>query len=560
MAHQVLYRAYRPSTFKEVVGQDYIVKTLQNSIKNNNIAHAYLFAGPRGTGKTSIAKIFAKAINCLDSIDDACDNCDNCLSANNNTNPDIIEIDAASNNSVENIRDIIKNVSYMPVNGKYKVYIIDEVHMLSSSAFNAFLKTLEEPPSHVVFILATTDPNKVIPTVLSRCQRYNFSKIKNIDIKKRMIEVLNNENINYEEAALDIIASLADGGLRDALSLLEQYLAFNHQSVNLEDVEKLFSLTKTQDKINLLINTHTGKLDQAIVTLRMMYQNGIDLNRLAIELLEIVKETVLYANNFDEIMLNKLTKLEANDLIQNIKVIKLLEDTEYLESAITSFSSNKNMLSYLELALIKMAKDNNTSQVKTIKEETKPIVQKEVKEEIINKIEEPQKEVINEQPIPEEGISQEIDKSSVLDTLLEMLKIATKTEKINDEIILNRNVMYQYDTKYRKFYLLLNETEMIASCNAGIILATNKNTTANEINDPDTNKELIEFINQEYGINKYIYAVTTEQKQELFDRYRQLTEAEKQQTIEFKNPFINQEKKKSDVEEFFGGEILTIED
>ena len=222
MNYQVLYRTYRPNKFSEVVGQEHIVKTLKNSIKNNKIAHAYLFAGPRGTGKTTIAKIFAKAINCSGYINEPCDECESCISIAKGTNPDVLELDAASNNGVDEIRNIINEVTYPPTVSKYKVYIIDEVHMLTVQAFNALLKTLEEPPEHVVFILATTDPQKIIPTVLSRCQRFNFSKLTKFQIVDKMKEVLDKENLAYEEEALKEIATLADGGMRDALSLLEQ--------------------------------------------------------------------------------------------------------------------------------------------------------------------------------------------------------------------------------------------------------------------------------------------------------------------------------------------------
>ncbi|MBQ5444719.1 MAG: DNA polymerase III subunit gamma/tau, partial [Erysipelotrichaceae bacterium] len=243
MAYQVLYRTYRPAKFSEVVGQEYIIKTLVNAIRNKKIAHAYLFAGPRGTGKTTIAKLFAKAINCDHFQGESCDNCPNCRAYLEGNHPDIIELDAASNNGVENVREIIEQVPYAPLLGKYKVYIIDEVHMLSASAFNALLKTLEEPPAHVIFILATTDPQKVIPTVLSRCQRYNFSKISTYEIKKRTCEILKAENIPYEEKAVEEIARMAEGGMRDALSILEQCLAYSPDSLKLEDVEQIFGLT-----------------------------------------------------------------------------------------------------------------------------------------------------------------------------------------------------------------------------------------------------------------------------------------------------------------------------
>ena len=269
MAYQVLYRTYRPAKFSEVVDQEYIVRILKNSIKNNKIAHAYLFSGPRGTGKTTIAKLFAKAINCENFEEEACDICPSCIAFKENNHPDIIELDAASNNGVDDIREILEQVPYAPIIGKYKVYIIDEVHMLTAQAFNALLKTLEEPPAHVVFILATTDPQKIIPTVLSRCQRYNFSKISNNNIKKKMIEILEKEKLAYEEKALDEVAILSEGGLRDALSILEQILSYNNEGIFLADIRKIFGLSTNEEKMNLLINVHNN-VGEAINKLRLV--------------------------------------------------------------------------------------------------------------------------------------------------------------------------------------------------------------------------------------------------------------------------------------------------
>lgn len=226
MAYQALYRRLRPQRFDDVIGQEHIIRTLKNQIEKDRINHAYLFCGTRGTGKTTTAKIFARAINCTGEGEKPCNECSVCKEALKGTNLNIIEIDAASNNSVDNIRDIVEEVKYPPTEGRYKVYIIDEVHMLTTSAFNAFLKTLEEPPAHVVFILATTDPQKMPVTVLSRCQRFDFHRIGHKDMVKVLTEYMENEKADVDVSALEYIAEISDGAMRDALSVLDQCLSF----------------------------------------------------------------------------------------------------------------------------------------------------------------------------------------------------------------------------------------------------------------------------------------------------------------------------------------------
>ena len=504
MSYQVLYRTYRPAKFSEVVGQDFIVKTLVNAIKNNKIAHAYLFAGPRGTGKTTIAKLFAKAINCNNFVSESCDNCDNCKAYLEGNHPDIIEMDAASNNGVDEIREIIEQVPYAPLVGKYKVYIIDEVHMLSTSAFNALLKTLEEPPAHVIFILATTDPQKVLPTVLSRCQRYNFSKINNYEIKKRTIDILKQEKIPFEEKAVEQISRMAEGGMRDALSLLEQCLAYNPDELKLEDVENIFGLTSVDKEVKLYSDVHTKNIAEVISSLRTMYSQGMDTKRLAIDLLEIIKDALIYSDAAKDALLTKLAPVEAQEILKNISVNTLLNDAKYLEDVLSKEKQNQSFLAYLELCFIKMAStDKNDNQKIETKKETEQFVEEEkvVVEE--NKIEKP----VN--------IIKEIDK----DFLLRILLDANRDLKINDMIIYNKLDLYQYEPEKRKFYQLLMGTDMFA-CNKDAIIIVGNKTQADNINSEKMNKELYAFVNSEFGIDKMVYAITEEEKKELIDRYK----------------------------------------
>lgn len=553
MAYQVLYRTYRPAKFSEVVGQDYIVKTLTNAIRNNKIAHAYLFAGPRGTGKTSIAKLFAKAINCQDFKEEACDSCANCKAYLEGNHPDIIELDAASNNGVDDIRQIIEQVPYAPMLGKYKVYIIDEVHMLTTQAFNALLKTLEEPPAHVIFILATTDPQKVIPTVLSRCQRYNFSKINPYEIRKRTMEILQKENIPYEEKAVEEIARMAEGGMRDALSLLEQCLSYNPDALNLEDVEHIFGLTSTPEEVDLYLRVHDQKVSDVIEKLRAMYIKGSDTKRLAVDLLEIVKDALVYSDQGKERLLNKLTAMEAQSILNRIDINSLFNDAKNLEDLITREKQNQNFLTYLELCLIKMAEYQSKPDKKV------PVKQKEKKVET----KEEEKEEVKAEPVVEEV--KEVPEITVVDPdmdfLLAILLNANKDLKISDQIIYNKLDLYAYEPEKRKFYQLLIGTELFASNKDAIIVCGNR-TQADNINTRSINEELYCFINKEFGIDKMVYAIDQVRKNELINMYKK-TPVDRRNKPVYVEKYKIEEKREATPEEKLKdlfGDVLKVEE
>ena len=337
--HKALYRAYRPQNFEDVVGQEHIIRTLKNQIENNNVGHAYLFSGTRGTGKTSTAKIFARAVNCENSTNqEPCNECEVCKDILNDNIMDVVEIDAASNNSVDDIRELRENVKYSPTKAKYKVYIIDEVHMLSQGAFNALLKTLEEPPSYIIFILATTEPHKIPATILSRCQRFDFKRVTVKDMTARMQKICNEENIVVEDKALNLVARNSQGALRDALSILDQCISFGDNKIEYKDVVELLGTVNVEQLFELAKCIIEQDTRQSLQILNEFVIWGKDIRNLINDLIDHFRNLMVckVSSDLEEIIslpeetIEQL-KLQAkyvdiNDLIRILNILSTTQD------------------------------------------------------------------------------------------------------------------------------------------------------------------------------------------------------------------------------------------
>lgn len=477
MKYQALYRKYRPKTFDDVYGQQIVVQTLKNVIKNNKLTHAYLFVGPRGTGKTSIAKIFAKTINCLHPEDGlSCEKCDICVSNNSNENVDIIEMDAASNNGVDEIREIRNHITLLPTVSKYKIYIIDEVHMLTTGAFNALLKTLEEPPEHIIFILATTEPHKIPLTIMSRCQSFEFKPIPVAIIKERLKYICAQENINIDDKSLNLIAEESNGGLRDAVSMLDQLNAYADGNIKYEDV--------------LLLN---GRINDNEIEKFMTEMVNDDLNSVFTKIeswQEEGKNFIYICEDFIRFLRNELIKfkLENNSNIVNlIGENKTIEVIMILNKISNDMKISKDKKVLFDVTIINITNilknkqmfENNTYTSKNIKIENKTPEKVEIKEEKPQTVEVPIKETKN---------------YTLYDELMNIrlnntLGIADKKSKIEYENAVENLKNDISDLNKLKIINLLDDTKITAGSKDGIILTTDSDNILHDLYD---NMELLE--------------------------------------------------------------------
>lgn len=546
MAYQALYRKYRPSNFDEVVGQQPIIQTLKNAIVQNRIAHAYLFCGPRGTGKTSIAKIFAKMLNCEDESNKPCGKCTNCKMVQNGSHPDIIEIDAASNNGVDEVRNLIDKVKYAPMQGKYKVYIIDEVHMMTTGAFNALLKTIEEPPAHVVFILATTEPNKVIPTIISRCQRFDFNKVSQKDIEKRLSIVCKEEKIGIDPEAISLIAQLADGGMRDSLSILDQCIAYCSSNITVDNVREIYGVLTTSDIGKLFEHLYAHEVDALIQQIQECSDKGMDLKRLTSDFITLLKESIIldYSSN-SQLVSNTHKEVIEKYLLKSPSPFRFNVLNELMD-VFNKYNYASNVLDYLETALLKSISNSYEIKSKTTHDviedsdrENKENFAKSSdlsydltseKSEIDKKVPKNSEntgisELETISDVSRETLKEVGNKDSKIilndEYILQLLVGANKTERKIDTAKMDERNMYLADLEYAKYANSLRNIAIVASGDKYIVVAVRSELEAKEINEMQLTQGFEDFMEQVLGKAKKIFAIDHIQQTRVLEEFKE---------------------------------------
>lgn len=495
MSYVALYRKFRPAEFSEVKGQEHIVTTLQNQIKANRIGHAYLFCGTRGTGKTSIAKIFAKAVNCERPVDGSpCGECETCKSIAAGTSMNVIEIDAASNNGVDNIREIRENVAYSPTEGKYKVYIIDEVHMLSIGAFNALLKTLEEPPEYVIFILATTEAHKIPITILSRCQRYDFKRITAETICSRLAELMEQESVEVEEKALRYIAKAADGSMRDALSLLDQCIAFYlGKKLTYDNVLEVLGALDTDVYSSLLRKIIGRDIPAVMADVESIVMQGRELSQFVTEFIQYLRNLLFvqsadHLEDFLEVSTENLAQLQeeagmidAESLMRYIRIFSEL-------SGQIKYSTQKRVL--VEVALIKLCRPQMEKNYDSILDRLKTIESQLEKGVVVSA---PGKETAEKTPEP----------------VKEQPRVKACTDDIR-KVIHEWNQIIREGSPVIKNYLM-GHKDFRQDGNGGLQIVLRESLAADLLGTDDLRKELEDVIYRKIGKEVSVQYISVEQ-------------------------------------------------
>lgn len=543
MAYQALYRKYRPTNFDEVVGQTHIIQTLKNAIVQNRIAHAYLFCGPRGTGKTSIAKIFAKTLNCTNSQDAPCGVCENCKMAANGSHPDIIEIDAASNNGVDEVRNLIDKVKYAPMQGKYKIYIIDEVHMMTSGAFNALLKTIEEPPAHVIFIFATTEPNKVLPTIISRCQRFDFNKVSMHDIKYRSSVVCKNEGIEIDENGLTLIAQLADGGMRDALSILDQCVAYCSSHIDVNDIRKIYGVVTSEDIGKLFYSVYKKDVDSFVKDIQKYSDMGMDIKRLTADFIHMLKDSLILDYSENSTLVSDMNKDMIRKYFKLAPINFRIKCMEELMDTYNKYTYASNALDYLEASLLKISSYSYESKTYIIDSDHNDFKEAEEEENYETSYDDTSDDSdIIEKNTQKDDNNGVLEKSEISDVSRETLK---QSENTNNKIILNDEFIIQLlvgatkmersiDTnkfnnigqfisslEFGKYAATLRNSSIMASGSNYIVVCVSSEIFAKQINEFELNYGYEDFMEVLLGKAKKVFALDKTQQSRVLDEFKE---------------------------------------
>ncbi len=552
MSYKALYNKYRSQTFDELVGQQAIVQTLKNALELNKISHAYLFCGPRGTGKTSVARLFAKALNCEEGIGHQCNKCENCRQISDGEHPDVIEIDAASNSGVQEVRNLIEKVKYAPIKGRYKVYIIDEVHMMTSSAFNALLKTLEEPPEYVVFILCTTDPYKLLPTIISRCQRFEFKKISDNDLKKLIVRVLTSENIKADLETVNLIVELANGGARDSLSMLDQLIAYSGNEIHLDDVRRVFGLTSMDEKLNLLKIISENNTLQLLNICSEFFKRNVDISRLTDELLLILKDALIYSKVQSKNLLVLIDEDKAKAITSIFSEAQLFSMIDSLLKCQNEFKTSSNPSFIFQIYLLKMidvtnesvsksdiqvcntndnkAINSNVIHEKVQKVEVKPTVEPEpnsIKD--LNNLkpifakEPEQKKKEEKSPIAISGESYEIDKN----TLIKIMVLGNKS--FREEIMKRWDYfdLFKNDLELGPFAMLLKDGTPYVVTPDIMIIRFNFESEATRCNVKSNQDKLEKVVEKIVGKKLFIYGINRKVLNDLTHEFINLKQVNK---------------------------------